>query len=165
MNKNTSILLVMAAFLAACTQGDSPQAVTELPIRYAGIDLAEIGSAAALTGRCETEEGRFRDHLATLEAYDGAPTIAGYYQSLDSLYSSLATLSSTAQSLAGVHPDKELRDAGEACSQLLAKVGTDMSLSRPLYDAVSQLDVADADAQTRHSVQSSGSRTGQKDRK
>ena len=153
MTKKTSILLLGVAFLAACTQGDSPQAVADLPVRYAAVDLAAIGTADALTDRCENEEARLREHFATLEAYSETPTIGGYYRSLDSLYSSLSTLSFTAGSLAGVHPDKELRDAGDACSQLLAKVTTDMSLSRPLYDAVSQLDVAGADAETRHSVE------------
>ena len=153
MTKKTSILLLGAVFLAACSQGDSPEAAADLPVRYAVIDLAEIGTAGALTDRCENEEARLRQHFATLEAYSGTPTIDSYYRSLDSLYSSLSTVSFTAGSLAGVHPDKELRDAGDACSQLLAKVATDMSLSRPLYDAVSQLDVADAEAPTRHSVE------------
>lgn len=153
MTKNNSIPLLAAVFLAACSQGGSPPEVADLPIRYAVVNLADIGSAETLSSRCNQDEARFRDHFATLEAYSGTPTIDGYYRSFDSLVSSLGTLSNTAQSLAAVHPDEELRNAGDACSQLLAKVRTDMSLSRPLYDAVSQLDVADADAETRHSVE------------
>lgn len=152
MNKRIIPLLLTATVIAACGKDESPVAAIELPIRYAAVELADIATAEALTSLCANEEALFREHLATLESYAGAPTIAGYYTSLDSLFSSIGTVSSTAQSLSGVHPDADLRSAGEACAQLLSKVATDMSLSRPLYDAVSRLDVADADDVTRHSV-------------
>lgn len=153
MNKQTIALLFTAACIAACGQGESPAKAVELPVRYAVVNLAEISTAETMTSRCESEEALFRDQVATLEAFDGSPTVDGYYQSLDSLFTSLGTVTSTAQSLAGVHPDPDLRAAGEACAQLLSKVGTDMSLSRPLYDAMSHLELADADAVTRHSVE------------
>ena len=144
MYKNTSLIIITAAALAACTQGEAPRPTAELPVRYASVDLDDIGNAEALTARCTEEEAQYRAHLAALEGFDGKPTVGGYYRSLDSLQASLQTVASTASSLAGVHPDKALRDAGDACSQLLAKVTTDMSLSRPLYDAVSAIDTADA---------------------
>ena len=153
MNLRTISLLLAVTILTACGKSESPVTSIELPVRYAAVNLADIATAEALTSRCENEEGLFREHFAMLESYDGVPTIDDYYTSLDSLFSSLGTVSSTAQSLSGVHPDADLRSAGEACAQLLSKVGTDMSLSRPLYDAVSQLDVAEADDVTRHSVE------------
>ena len=153
MNKTTNLIIIAAVLLAGCTQGEAPEPAVELPVRYASVELADIGDAEALTARCAEEEALFREHFAALEAFDGTPTLAGYYRSLDSLFASLQTVSFTASSLAGVHPDKELRDAGDACSQLLAKVTTDMSLSRPLYDAVSRIDTADADAPTQHSIE------------
>lgn len=154
MNKTTNLIIfIAAALLAGCTQGEAPGPAAELPVRYASADLADIGSAEALAELCAAEEAMFREHFAALEAFDGAPTVDGYYRSLDSLFASLQTVSSTASSLAAVHPDKDLRDAGDACSQLLAKVATDMSLSRPLYDAVSRIDIAHADATTQHSIE------------
>ena len=42
MNK-TTILIIAAALLAACTQGEAPEPTTELPVRYASADLADIG--------------------------------------------------------------------------------------------------------------------------
>jgi thimet oligopeptidase len=153
MNRRTLELLFIAALIAACGRGEAPDTTAELPVRYAAVDLADVTTAEALTSRCESEEALFREHFATLEAYDGSPTVDGYYQSLDSLFSSLATVSSVAQSLGAVHPDAELRNAGETCAQELSKVASDMSLSRPLYDAVSRLDMADADDVARHSVE------------
>ena len=153
MKRLIVVLLSSAALVAACGQGESPDAAIELPIRFAAVNLADIATAEALATRCEKEEALFREHFATLAAYEGSPTIDGYYRSMDSLFSSLGTVSSTAQSLSGIHPDPDLREAGEACAQLLSKVITDMSLSRPLYDAVSRLDTANADDVTLHSVE------------
>jgi len=154
MNKLITIITIgAAALMSACGQNDSPEATSSLPVRYATFALADIATAEALTARCEEEEGLFRAHLAELEAFDGTPTIGGYYQSLDSLFSSLGTVASTASSLGKVYPDVDLRDAGETCSQLLAKVETDMSLSRALYDSVSQMDLGNADDATKFSIE------------
>ena len=112
MNKTTNLIIIAAVLLAGCTQGEAPEPAAELPVRYASLELADIGDAEALTARCAEEEALFREHFAALEAFDGTPTLAGYYRSLDSLFASLQTVSFTASSLAGVHPDKELRDAG-----------------------------------------------------
>ena len=146
-------LLSCAVLITACGQGENPDATSDLAVRYAVVNLADVNTASALTARCEAEEATFRAHFAELEAYSGTSTVDGYYRSLDSLLSSIGTVGATGESLGGVHPDEELRTAGEACSQLMSKVTTDMSLSRPLYDAVSQLDVAKADDATRFSVE------------
>lgn len=153
MNSRIILLLASAAFVTSCGQGKSPAVAVELPIRYAAVNLADIATAEALTTLCAEEEARFRKDLATLEVYEASPTIDGYYRSLDSLNQSIGTVSSTAQSLSAIHPDPDLRSAGEACAQELIKVATDMSLSRPLYDAVSRLDTTEADDVTRHSVE------------
>jgi len=152
MNNRLIALLSCAVLITACGQGETPDGTSELSVRYVAVNLADVNTAAALTARCEVEEATFRAHFAELEAYSGTPTIDGYYRSLDSLFSSIGTVEATGSSLGGIHPDEELRTAGEACSQLMSKVTTDMSLSRPLYDAVSRLDVAGVDDATRFSV-------------
>ena len=62
-------------------------------------------------------------------------------------------MTSVAQSLSAIHPDPDLRTAGENCAQLLSEIGTDLSLSRPIYEAVSQLDVSNEEPATQHSVE------------
>ena len=153
MNIRIFALFGSAFLLVACGESESPATATELPIRYAAIDLADLTNAEALTTRCAEEEGLFREHLATLEGYSGKPTIDNYYQSLDSLYASISTVTAHAASLARIHPDADLRTAGEACEQFLTKVSTDMDLSRPLYEAVSKIEVDDEDEATRFSVE------------
>jgi len=147
------VLLLGAFIIGACSQDKSPDAAAELPVRYAVADFADIGTAEDLGARCESEEARLREHLAALESYSGTPTIDDFYRSFDSMFATLDTLKNMAGSLAGVHPDADLRDAGDACEQLLSKMETDISLSAPLYATVSRLDIDDADPATRHSVE------------
>ena len=146
--------VIALSLIAGCSQ-DKPAPDAELPVRYVTLDLADISTADALSARCTEEEAKFRDHFATLETYTGPATVDGFYRSLDSLNSSLTTISAHASSLSGVHPDEALRKAGEECEQMLAKVFTDMGLSRGLYEAVSRIPLDGVDDATRHSVEKS----------
>ncbi len=168
MKNNLFVTLTAAAIiLAACKPGSEAEtptvaetsapaevaeAVVELPVHYSVINLTDVDNPMKLTALCESENERMRQHMADLESFQGKATVDGYYKSLDSLGTSLGNMTSVAQSLSSIHPDAELRTAGENCAQLLADIGTDLSLSRPIYEAVSQLDVSNAEAATQHSV-------------
>ncbi len=146
----SAILLLVV--VAACGKPDSSSDAAALPVRFVAIDLQQMDTAEGLTALCTAEETALRDHLKTLEGFSGKATIDGYLESLNSLTASLSNVSSAAQSLGSVHPDKAVRDAGDACAQTLARIGTDISLSRPVYEAVSSLDASDADETTKHSL-------------
>ena len=156
MNISRSFLILAStALIAACGAPQDPDVATTLPIRYSTIDLADLDNAEQLTAFCAEEEAALRDHMAEIEAASAAPTVEGYLEPLNSLATSLSNISSTAQSLSGVHPDKAVRDAAEACAQSLASIGTDLGLSRPIYEAMSSVDLADADDTTRFAVEKS----------
>ena len=158
-------LIAASVLLAACkpdtetappeiAQQTAPDAtVIELPVRYSVIGLAALGNPAALTELCESENSVMLEHMAILESFEGKATVDGYYKSLDSLATSLSNMIFAAQSLSGIHPNPELRTAGEFCAQLLSEIGTDLGLSRPIYEAVSQLDVSNETQATQHSVE------------
>ncbi len=147
----TTIALVITGSIAGC--GGAPAPESSLPVAYAVVDIADINTAETLTARCVSDEAKFREHLALLESFNGTPTVTDYYQSLDSLLASMSTVSSYASSLAGVHPDEELRTAGDDCTLLLTKLATDINLSRPVYEAVSRIDASNADETTQFSLQ------------
>ena len=147
------VLAVSVLLISACGQGETPAEDSSLLVRFSAVSLADVASAEALTARCEEEERALREHFAVLESYAGTPTVDGFYRSLDSLGTSRDNMQATASSLSGVHPDEALRAAGEACEQLMAKIGTDMSLSRPLYDDVSNINVEGVDEITRFSIE------------
>lgn len=158
-------LIAASVLLAACkpaSETDTPAVaestapaadIIELPVQYSVINLTDIESPLKLTALCESENQRMRQHMANLEAFDGKATIDGFYKSLDSLATSLGNMSFVSQSLSAIHPDPDLRTAGEECAQLLSDIGSDLSLSRPIYEAVSQLDVSNEEPATQHSVE------------
>ena len=146
------LLLPLVLLCAACERSATPVAVSELPVRYSVIALEDLDTGDKLTALCTAEETRLRENLKALEDFGGRPDIDGYYESLNSLNVSLGNLLSVSQDLAAVHPDKGVRDAGDACEQVLTRIATDISLSRPVYDNVSRIDLADQDEATRHSV-------------
>ncbi|MDX1381907.1 MAG: M3 family metallopeptidase, partial [Xanthomonadales bacterium] len=159
---------LLATLLAACERTEAPSeppATADTagadavapdsgapPVRYSEIRTADLYTAEALTTACETEVAALREHLAALENFDGTATVDGYLQSFNSLMVSLANIQLPSSSLSGVHPDPEVRSAAEACTQSLASIGTDVSLSRPIYEAVSGLDPSAMDADTRFAV-------------
>jgi len=148
------VLLMAMLGLAACG-GETSSPQVSLPVSYDLVALADIDTAEKMTARCEADEAKFRERLAAIEAFDGTPTLDNYYTPLDSLVSSAVTLQSYASSLSRVHPDADLRSAGEACELLINKFFSDLSLSRPVYDAISRIDTSKADAEARYSVEKS----------
>ena len=172
--KDTSWRALAAAIamsLAACDSGTSTDAGTvaetegaaetaaaapapdSLSADYRSVSLADIDTADKLTAVCEDWEADMRGRSEALEAYEGTPTIDNYLEPLNAFTVSLTNLQFPAQSLAGVHPDEALRTAGETCNQDLAKIFTDLGLSRPIYEHVAAIDVSAADAETRHGVE------------
>ena len=146
----TSVLLATA--IAACDPAKESAPESTLTVRYSIIDLKSLGDAESLTALCSSEEVALRAHLAELESYSETPTIEGLYASFDSLSASLDNMASAAQSISAIHPDESVRAAGEACEQLLSSLDTDLGLSRPLYEAISNIDVSDADEVAQFSI-------------
>jgi thimet oligopeptidase len=105
--------------------------------------LAEAAEAAIAQARAGIEAvkapGPSGSAVALLDVYDEA-------------MATLTDLSNTVDLLAVTHPDASVRDAADTAKQEIAKVLTDLSLDRPLYDVLAALDVSGADPATRHYV-------------
>lgn len=155
--RNKIALLAFSALLAlsACGTETDEASITSLPVIYDAVSVADLDTPEKLTTRCEADEAKYRQRLAEIEAFEGTPTIDNFYRPLDSLLSSVSTLYFHASSLSGVHPDAELRSAGEACDLLLNKLLTDIGLSRALYDDISTIDTSAADEATQFSIEKS----------
>lgn len=151
MKKMIALLALLA--LSACSSEKEDVQAASLPVVYDMVTIADLDTAEKLTARCTADEATYRARLAEFEAFAGTPTVDNYYRPLDSLQASASTLVYHASSLSGVHPDPDLRSAGEACELLVNKLFSDMGLSRPIYDALSRIDTSDADATTQFSIE------------
>lgn len=149
--KNRAILLAVAVALGAC--GGAEQEAPSLSMNYDKFGVADFSSAEAITAMCDENEAAFRERFKALENWTGTPTIDNYYRPADAMSTSVFNLQAHASSISGVHPDPEIRAASEACDLKLQALGSEMSLSRPIYDHVSAIDLSEADAETRFSVE------------
>jgi thimet oligopeptidase len=119
------------------------------------ISAAVLASGDPAAIAAATTDAIARARAGFAEVRSGA--LAGLAR-LDAFDDALALLANTADPLdlvAATHPDETTREAAEAAKQEIAKVRTEASLDRSLYDALAALepDLGDgdaADAQTRH---------------
>jgi thimet oligopeptidase len=94
----------------------------------------------ARTSAAEFRSADARDLLAALDRYDAAVGL-------------LTDASSRASLARNVHPDDAMRNAASDCESDVDKAGTELSLDRPTYDALSRLNVSRSDPATRHYVE------------
>ncbi len=57
--------------------------------------------------------------------------------------------SSLAGLLAEVHPEKSIRDVAESCTQQVQRFVTELSLNRPLYEALTLVNSKDLDEESK----------------
>ncbi|MCW8871431.1 MAG: M3 family metallopeptidase, partial [Xanthomonadales bacterium] len=159
------ILLPMLLFallgLTACDRPEVPAAadvspasdpVSALEADYRVYELADLQTAEDLKAACDAEIEALKADVARLEAFSGTPTVAGYLEAVNATLVSASNLIYAGSVLASVHPDKAVRDAGDACNQALTPVISDYSLSRPIYERVAAVELVAADADTRRFV-------------
>jgi Zn-dependent oligopeptidase len=104
-------------------------------------DLAHAADVAIAQARSwvETVKTGAGEPLALLDAYDEA-------------MAALGDAAHRVDLIAVTHPDREMRDAADAAKQAIAKVLTDISLDRGIFDVLTSIDVSGENAPTRHYV-------------
>jgi len=83
----------------------------------------------------------------------GRRTIANTLTLYDQLQRQLEGAGNQATLVAAVHPDSRLRATAEAAAQRVSALGTEISLDRRIYDALTTMDTAGADAATRYYIE------------
>ncbi len=91
-----------------------------------------------------------RELFDSLQVLAGPRTVDTVLEPLNDLEFVLYQGQAWAQLMNNVHPDPEYRAAAEKADQAFSNLGTEISLSRPLYEAVAAMDVAGEDEATRY---------------
>ena len=161
------LVFLVILLLAACErqqdaatspQAESPAqaettAASELIAVYRIPELSELQTGEAMAAACASEVANLKEWLGLLEGFEGIPTAENYLEPYNAVLVSATNMAYTAGTLAGVSPDEGVRKAADDCSQSLTSVFSDYSLSRPLYERVSQVELATADADTQRFVE------------
>lgn len=109
-------------------------------------------SPAEATATCDDFYGRATALRTMLEAETGPATIGQTLRRYDALNSVVYAGGSEAYLVSQVHPDKEVRTAAEACVERMDALGTQISLSRPIYERLQAIDASVADERTRFAL-------------
>jgi len=151
--KTTLAIILLATLLASCGAGEPPAteavAVVELPslnADYRVVDIVALQTAEQLNAACETEVEALKAGITALENVGDGTSPGDYLEYLNSQLVSGDNMASRTGTLAAVHPDVAVRDAGDACGQALTTAYSDLTLSRPIYDALSAMDLSAEDA-------------------
>jgi thimet oligopeptidase len=137
-----------AALLAATTLSAMPALGAEFDPM--GPVLAEAPDAATLNARCDGYVAEIERRIAALEAEAGPATIDGTLARYDELtVEALGTGLGEFTLYQQVMADQARRDAGAECQVRLSALGSEISLSRPIYDRLKAIDTSGADEATR----------------
>jgi len=110
--------------------------------------LATAADAATLNAKCDAYVAEIERLQAALEAETGPATIDGALTRYDALTALIGAGSGEFVLYQQVMADQERRDAGANCQVRLATIGSEISLSRPIYDRLKAIDAGDADEAT-----------------
>ncbi|HEY7292973.1 MAG TPA: M3 family metallopeptidase [Vicinamibacterales bacterium] len=91
------------------------------------------------------------EQLTAAKGGDHSP--ATVLRAFDDIQLEIDAVGQQAQLMQSVHPDADMRSTAEKISQKVSAFNTEVSLNRPVFDAIKNLDVASADAETRYYAQ------------
>lgn len=151
----TSILPVVTAL---CLFAFSTSADAVVPARdpaaaaFLRQSVLTATSATDVEARCDAAIGLVGIERKALEARTGQASLRGDFQAFDTLSLVLGDASSEMGLVLETNPSKAVREAAEACTQKLADLATQVSLSRPIYDRLSTIPVAGLDRRTAYAL-------------
>jgi thimet oligopeptidase len=145
-------LVVVAAFSVA-----SPRTIAQPAALATGAAAAPFWTgkpdAATFERAMDARLAHARQLLDQLTAVKGARTLENTLRPFDDVALELDAVGQQALLIQSVHPDAKVRETAEKVSQNASALGTQVSLNRAAYDAISALDVSGADAETKYYVQ------------
>jgi thimet oligopeptidase len=160
MLRTLIVLALSAAVIAGC--GPKPQGPKPLDGSPAGTQPLATPDAAAIgmpltdtveqySAACNAALADARARLLALETFEGSRTIDGVLVPLNELSRVVSNTWNEAGIIEIAHPDAAFRDAAGACNRDYAKLGSEISLSRALFERVAAVDTSKADTATQFS--------------
>lgn len=149
--RNLTGILTLALWAGTATAASAPQAQVDSDRFQATIDV-NPASAAAVTARCDAAETLAKRLMTELAARSGAATIDVDFRSFDALTNLIWAAQNDGYLISQTSIAKPVRDAGQVCSERMSAIGTDLSLSRPIYDRLVAIPANGLDAATRFTL-------------
>jgi thimet oligopeptidase len=130
-----------------------PQLSTGLPSAGTAPFWSGISDPASFNHALTTRLANAQATLDRLLSVKAPRTVENTLRPYDNVLLELDAASSQAELIQSVHPDGRMREEAERLSQKASAFATQLTLNRPLYDALLAIDLSSADAETRYYVQ------------
>lgn len=153
-------LVLLTGLIGCASPASDDQSVADGPEKTLSPE------AQAFQEQCDDNIARLEQGLVTLENLAPPFTVDSVLNPLNDFQILLYDSASRTGLYEAVHPDADLRDVAGKCTAAYSDIGTRLSLSRPLYEAVAAVDVgsAEPDTQRFHHVTLQGFRLSGVDR-
>lgn len=140
--------LLLALTIAPAVSAQSPVVGASSAPFWAGIT-----DAASFERAMDARLAHAHELVTTLLGVNGPRTVANTLRPYDDAALELDAVGSQASLIQSVHADAKFRDAAEKVFQKVSSAATELSLNRGVYDAIKNLDISSADAETKYYVQ------------
>lgn len=121
-------------------------AFNQLPLDQDPLFLSD--SADSFNNNCDQRLKTLTANFAQLETPSQAVADISYLQDLDNFFIALDNSYSIAQLYENVHPDADMRSSAGDCQKAVENIFTNVSLSKAIYKQLSQIEIADPDAES-----------------
>jgi thimet oligopeptidase len=139
------LALIPALLAAAAGAQEMPK--SQPPLWAAKPDIAAFEKTEA------THLAEAQRHIDTLLAVKGLRTAENTLRPFDAALEQINAANYFATLMQQVHPDAKFRDSATQMTRKASAAATALSLNRQVYQALGSLDLAKADAATRHFVE------------
>ena len=112
-----------------------------------------IASSGDLAKKLDSHLTNARTAMEQLLSVSGDRTVVNTLTLYDKILTELDAAGSQANLMENVHPEEQMRTTSEQFSQKVSAFGSELSLNRGIYDALTAVDISGADATTKFFVQ------------
>ena len=132
----TAVLMAGTALAGAAHAGDD---IATRANAYLAASIMTQTDPAVIAQRCDAAMALGSEARTALEARSGPATMATDFAAFDNLSLVLSDAGNEMYLISETSPIKAVRDAAEACVPRLSDLGTQISLSRPIYDRLAAI--------------------------
>jgi thimet oligopeptidase len=147
-SNNTPLVIVTTLLIASCSNDQSVVSKKDMYID----GIRATASAEQITTDCDAALNKAKTEFAALEGQTGEATVETVFGQYEEVSNALTGIGDVWH-LRSVHPDADVRDAANKCSERQSDFFSQIGLSRPYYDRVALIDTSDLDAIERHMVE------------
>ena len=152
MNRVPNTLLALTVTCLTLSCSDEVRVTPEKNILIEGIRATANGEQ--ITVDCEAALSEAKAEFTALEAQTGEATVETVFGQYESVSDALTGIGDVWY-LRSVHPDAEVRDAANKCSEEQSDFFSQIGLSRPYYDRIAAIDTSNLNEIERYMVEES----------